>query len=168
MSNAGSSRQRRRLTDGVFGFEEIGEGDWFRTDAVTITGDHIARFADLTGDRFEVHMDDDAARRLGFPKRIAHGLLVLSMVDGLKNQAGSRFQAVASLGWSWRFQAPVFIGDSLAAIITVTGKRPTRHDDRGILFLDFNVVNQAGETVQAGENQLLVRTTGSAENVNLT
>ena len=116
----------------------------------------IDAFADLTGDRFEIHMDDDAAKALGFPGRVAHGLLVLSLVDGLKNQAHARFRAVASLGWTWRFDGPVFIGDTITATITVVGKRPTRRPDRGIVSLDFVVRNQNGETVQSGQNQLMV------------
>ncbi|WP_363262176.1 MaoC/PaaZ C-terminal domain-containing protein [Mesorhizobium sp.] len=46
-----------------------------------------------TRDRFEIHMSDEAALRHGFPASVAHGLLVLSLVDGLKNNAVARFRA---------------------------------------------------------------------------
>jgi 3-hydroxybutyryl-CoA dehydratase len=156
MNDHATSHRGRRLDAGVRDFEELRDGDWYETHPLTITEAQIDTFADLTGDRFELHMNDDAARELGFPGRVAHGLLVLSLVDGLKNQAESRFRAVASLGWNWRFDGPVFIGDTIAATITIIGKRETRRADRGIVSLDFDVRNQNGKTVQSGKNNLMV------------
>ena len=96
-------------------------------------------------------MDDAAAQKHGFPGRVAHGLLVLSLVDGLKNQTPAQFDAIASLGWDWTFSAPVFIGNVISARITVAEKRATRKADRGILKLDFDVTDQTGRTVEIPE-----------------
>ena len=101
-------------------------------------------------------MDEAAARRHGFTGRVAHGLLVLSLVDGLKNQAEARFRAIASLGWDFRFERPMLAGDTIRARIAVAGKRVTSKPDRGILTLRFAVANQKGEIVQSGENRLMV------------
>ncbi|MGX7874512.1 MaoC/PaaZ C-terminal domain-containing protein [Mesorhizobium sp. ORM6] len=49
----------------------------------------VEAFAGMTGDRFELHMSDEAAMRHSFPNRLAHGLLI-----GLKNNAVARFRAV--------------------------------------------------------------------------
>ena len=146
----------RELTEGLFNFDTVEVGDWFRTSTLTITADQIDRFADLTGDRFEIHMSDERARAHGFRGRVAHGLLVLSLVDGLKNQVEARFDAIASLGWDWSFQQPVLIGDTITATLTIAEKRETRHTDRGIVRLAGDVVNQDGETVQSGSNQLML------------
>ena len=35
--------------------------------------DQADRYADASGDRFEIHLDDEAARRVGLPGRIVHG-----------------------------------------------------------------------------------------------
>ncbi len=139
-------------------FGDVEPGDWFVTPAHTVQADDIDRFAGLTGDRFEIHMSDEAAKALGFPARVAHGLLVLSIVDGLKNQATARFSAVASLGWTWRFDAPVLVGDTVKATIAVAAKRTTRNPERGILTLDFKVTNQDDVIVQSGTNELMVLT----------
>lgn len=144
------------LAPGRYHFEDIAVGDVIETDALTLTIDHIDRFAELTGDFFEIHVSEDGAARHGFPARVAHGLLVLSLVDGLKNRAGAQFAAVASLGWDWKFVAPVFPGDVLRAVLTVRGKRETRRPERGILTIDFVVLNQNGDTVQSGANTLMV------------
>ena len=153
----------RHLPSGRYGFDDVAVGDWLETGTVEVTAQAIDAFADLTGDRFAIHMDDAAARAMGVPARIAHGLLVLSMVDGLKNQAGAQFDAVASLGWDWSFRRPVLIGDRIAIRITVLGKRATTgREDRGILQLGFDVSNQSGETVQEGKNLLMVHRSARA------
>ena len=141
----------------LYFFEDIGIGDVVETASLAITTEHIDRFADLTGDRFEIHMSEEGAARHGFPKRVAHGLLILSLVDGLKNQADAQFAAVASLGWEWKFSAPVLPGDVIKARMTVTGKRETKRPDRGILTIQFDVTNQDVKTVQSGVNTLMVR-----------
>ena len=147
----------RRLEGLGLRYGDVEAGDWFDTPEHRLTAGDIDRFADLTGDRFDIHMSDAAARELGFPGRVAHGLLVLSIVDGLKNNSAAGFDAIASLGWEWRFERPVLIGDSIHARITVVTRRETRQPDRGILQLDFEVMNGDGAKLQSGRNQLMVR-----------
>lgn len=146
----------RQLPDGTYGYDDLAVGDWFLTGEAEIGTALIDAFADVSADRFEIHMDDAAARDYGFPRRVAHGLLVLSVVDGLKNGAGARFAAIASLGWNWSFRRPVLSGDRVRARIRIEAMRPTGKPDRGILTLAFAVTNQTGEVVQEGSNQLMV------------
>ncbi|RRH93312.1 hypothetical protein EH240_29920 [Mesorhizobium tamadayense] len=145
-----------RLIAQGLSYGDIAVGDWYETGAVAVTEQMIESFAELTGDRFEIHMSVAGAQRHGFQARVAHGLLVLSLVDGLKNQAQAGFRAIASLGWDWTFAAPVVAGDEIRARIVVAGKRETRNAARGILALRFVVTNQRGETVQSGDNKLMV------------
>ena len=152
----GDNGTGRHLAAGHHGFAEIQAGDWLETGEAEITAALIDGFADLCGDRFEIHMSDEAAARHGFSGRVAHGLLVLSVVDGLKNAAEAQFKAVASLNWNWSFRRPVIAGDSIRVGITVLEKRQTKNPDRGILRLGFEVTNQRGEMVQEGENLLMV------------
>ena len=148
----------KKLITGDLHFEDVAAGDWFDTPHHVMTSGEIDRFAELTGDRFEIHMDESKARALGFPARVAHGLLVLSIVDGLKNNSEAGFAAVASLGWNWKFLKPVFPQDMIQARITVIEKRLTRKPDRGIVRLAFSAKNHHGEEVQAGTNELMVLT----------
>ncbi len=148
--------QGKSLTGFELSYEDVEVGDHFETPSTEVTAAVIEAFAEMTGDRFEIHMSDEAALRHGFPARVAHGLLVLSLVDGLKNNAVARFRAVASLGWTWRFSAPVFAGDTVEAEITIGDKRTTRNPARAILCLHFVVRNQSGKVVQEGDNQLMV------------
>lgn len=146
----------RLLSPGTYGFDAVEPGDGWTTGEAEITAAMIDSFAEVSGDRFAIHMDDAAAQDYGFPGRVAHGLLVLSVVDGLKNGAAVQLDAVASLGWEWSFRRPVLVGDVLAARIEVLTKRATSRPDRGIVGLGFEVTNRSGETVQDGRNQLMV------------
>ena len=116
----------------------------------------IDRFAELSGDRFAAHLDDEYARRLGFPRRIAHGLLVLSVADGLKNQSPVKLDAIASLGWDMSFRAPVLAGDEVSAEFRVDSKRATRNASRGIVSFAVELANQDGRIVQRGLNRLMM------------
>ena len=141
---------------GRYGLADLRVGDVIETARTPVTVAKIDAFADMTGDRFEIHMDTAAAQNHGFPDRVAHGLLVLSVVDGLKNQAPAQFEAIASLGWDWGFAAPVIAEDEIGATITVRALRATSDGKRGIATLDFDVRNQRDETVQRGVNRLMI------------
>jgi 3-hydroxybutyryl-CoA dehydratase len=138
-------------------YEDVEVGLRFETGGIDVTESHIVQFAGLAGDFFDLHMDDRFARELGFPRRVAHGLLCLALVDGLKNRAEKRFAAIASVNWNYSFRAPVFANDRLSATVEVTHKRTTSRGDRGLLTLRFEVRNQNGEIVQDGSNLLLVK-----------
>lgn len=138
-------------------YEDVTVGLRFETGGIDVTEAHIVQFAGLAGDFFDLHMDDRFARTLGFPRRVAHGLLCLALVDGLKNRAEKRFAAIASVNWNYSFRAPVFANDRLSALIEVAAKRTTARGDRGLITLRFEVRNQNGDVVQDGSNLLLVK-----------
>lgn len=146
------------LPAGKYFYDDLTVGAYFRTGRITVTESHIVAFAGMSGDFFDVHTDDEFAREQGFPGRIAHGLLGLCLVDGLKNRAEAQLQAVASLGWNeWSFKAPIIAGDSISATIRIAEMRLTSSGDRGVVQLGFEVTNQHGVTVQSGRNALLMR-----------
>lgn len=138
-------------------FDDLSVGDSFKTPGITISESQILGFAGLTGDFMPHHVDEKFATDLGFRGRLAHGLLVLSLVDGLKNRSLVQFDVIAALNWeSWRFAGPVFVGDRIEAELTVSAKRLTTSGKRGIVTLDIKVKNQHGEIVQEGSNQLML------------
>ena len=144
----------RALPHGVWGLDDIVSGDHFLTEYVTVTAQSIDAFAGLTGDRFEIHLSDRGAQRHNFPARVAHGLLILSLVEGLKSQSRVQFHTYAALGWEWTFRAPVCVGDQIRAHIAVKSKR-NAGPDRGMLTLTITVENQNAEIVQAGDARLM-------------
>ena len=146
----------RKLEAGIYGLDEVQPGDWFQTHEKTVTAQMISDHAELSGDRFEIHLSDEAARKHGFPSRVAHGLLVLSVLNGMKNNSDVTFRNIASLHWDWRFVAPVLAGDTITARVSVAEKRETKNPERGILTLEYDVTNQDGQQVQTGRGTLMV------------
>jgi len=145
----------RLLTPGLYGLDDLSVGDRIDTASVAVTGKLIDSFVALSGDDFEIHTSRQAAARHGFPARVAHGLLVLALVDGLKCKADARIHAQASLGWQWTFRRPVLAEDTIRARITVAEKRSLPDHERGILTLDVVVTNQNDAVVQSGTNTLM-------------
>ncbi|WP_407123244.1 MaoC family dehydratase [Bradyrhizobium sp. STM 3561] len=148
--------EERALSAGEYWFEDLVVGDHYQTGRLVVTDAHIVGFAGLSGDFFDVHMDDEFARSVGFPGRVAHGLLGLALTDGLKNRSAVRILAIASLGWNWKFRAPIFSGDRIGAGVRIAGTRLS-HSGQGILTLAFEVTKQDDTIVQEGETTLLVR-----------
>jgi acyl dehydratase len=139
-------------------FEDIAVGETFTTPGVTITDWHVMQFAGVSMDYFELHTNEEFAKRTDFGRRVAHGLMGLAIADGLKNRSEFHVHAMASLHWSWDFTGPIFVGDTVTASVRVTEKRESRSKpDRGIVTLDLELRNQRDEVVQKGQNRLMVQ-----------
>lgn len=123
----------------------VGEGD-------------ITVFAGLSGDFNPLHVDEAYAAATPYGGRIAHGPLTLAMAIGLMSQQNLIDGTTTGLlGLTWSFAAPVKIGDTIHARITLASKRPTKDPARGIVVLRLEVINQAGRGVQTGELTLMMR-----------
>jgi acyl dehydratase len=144
------------MKPGLNYFEDCAVGDTFATGGIVVTESLIQAFAGVSGDFFDLHVDDEFARQLGFKGRVAHGILGLALTDGLKNRAEYRFRAVAALGWNWKFTGAILAGDRIQAEVTVAAKRETKRPDRAIVTLAFKVKNQHGQVVQEGTNDLMI------------
>lgn len=137
-------------------YEEIQIGDERLTPRVTITEGHVLAYAGVAGDFSPIHMDEVYAQSTVFGGRIAHGLMGLSLTDGMKVQSGFFHDGIA-LGWSWNFRKPIRIGDTLQVKFRIADMRiPKSRDDMGILIIAIELLNQHGEVVQEGEHRLMV------------
>lgn len=117
----------------------------------TITDEDVRAFAELTGDRNPVHLDDAYAATTRFGRRIAHGMLAASLISAaLAGELPGR--GTVYLSQSLRFTAPVFPGDTVTARVTVTHVR----EDKPIITLETVCTNQGGEAVVRGEAVVLL------------
>lgn len=137
-------------------YEDLDVGYSYETPAITVSEHHVLGFAGLTGDFADVHVDEQFALEMGFKGRLAHGILVLGLIDALKNRCIVNFHVVAALNWNWRFAGPVYVGDRLRARLTIAEKRLTKAGNRGIVTLNIEGINQNEETIQYGTNQIMV------------
>lgn len=81
--------------------------------AVPVATDQPRRYADATGDRNPVHLDAEAARSVGLPGVIAHGLGVLGLVTSALVRTFCADDASRLARVRARFSAPVIPGDVL-------------------------------------------------------
>jgi oxepin-CoA hydrolase/3-oxo-5,6-dehydrosuberyl-CoA semialdehyde dehydrogenase len=133
-------------------FGELEVGDTLVTATRTITLDDIVNFANLSGDKFYAHMDDEAARANGvFEGRVAHGYFIVSAAAGLFVEPALG-PVLANYGLeNLRFTKPVYPGDTIRVRLTV--KRKTAKDTpeggtpQGVVEWDVEVSNQDGDAV---------------------
>ncbi|MBI5107129.1 MAG: MaoC family dehydratase [Rhodocyclales bacterium] len=86
--------------------------------AKTISEADILLFSAVSTDTNAVHLDEEYGKTTMFGSRIAHGMLSASLLSAV---LGTRLPGpgVIYLGQSLRFKAPVRIGDTVHAKVTV-------------------------------------------------
>ncbi|MCP4618907.1 MAG: hypothetical protein GY844_21040 [Bradyrhizobium sp.] len=111
-------------------------------------------FADITGDDHPIHYDDAYAAKTRFGKRLAHGLLVMSMTAFGATAMSHRFEdsMVAFLDQAGRFTKPAFVDDVLTSHFVVASieRKPGR--DTAVVRFDVTLTNAAGDTVLQGHH----------------
>lgn len=80
-------------------------------------------------------------------KRIAPGLLVLAIAEGLVMGATLQKTGFAFLSMDFSIKGPVEIGDTIHVELEVTEARPTSKGNRGLVRTHNKIVNQRGEVV---------------------
>lgn len=140
-------------------FEDFEVGQRFVTAGRTVTEADVVNFAGVSGDYNPIHTDAEFAKSTPFGQRIAHGLLVLSMLTGLRQRTGATDGTL--IAWleirNYRFLKPVLIGDTVHGETEIVEKRETSKPDRGIVVQRVRVLNQRGEVVQEGEFVTMIR-----------
>jgi 3-hydroxybutyryl-CoA dehydratase len=117
----------------------------------TIADEDVRAFAEVTGDRNPVHLDEEYAAATRFGQRIAHGMLGASLISAvLANELPGR--GTVYLSQTLKFTAPVFLGDTVTARVTVKAVR----EDKPVVTLETVCTNQRGERVVEGEAVVLV------------
>lgn len=152
--------KRAALTVQGLWYEDFVIGEERVTHGRTVTEADIVAYAGVTGDWSEMHTNDEVARATEFGRRVAHGMLGVSLASALCLRTNyTRGTAVASMSWGpWRFLKPLFVGDTVHARFCFVRKRASRsRPDAGIVVEHIQLVNQAGEVIQEGEHVLLMK-----------
>ncbi len=139
-------------------FEEFEIGQTLTTPARTITEADVVNFAGLSGDYNPLHTDAQFAAETPYGRRIAHGMLVMAVATGLAARHGFiEGTALAFREVSWKFSAPVFLGDTVHMVAEVVELKPMPRLGGGLVVLKASMVNQEGKVVQRGEWRVLMK-----------
>ncbi len=142
-------------------FEDLAVGMQFLSAGRTVTEADVVAFAGLSGDYNQLHVDAEFAQKSVHGARIAHGLLVLSILSGLSTRVplmqalGDTMVGLAGLECKWRVATK--IGDTLHVRLSIVDLKPTSKGDKGLVMLKREALNQRAEVVLDSMWTLLVR-----------
>ena len=110
---------------GGYNIEDLQPGMSARVSK-TVTETDVILFSGISTDVNPVHLDEEFAKTTSFGSRIAQGMLSASFISAvLANKLPGA--GCVYLGQTLKFKAPVFIGDTVTATVTVreviVGKR---------------------------------------------
>lgn len=135
-------------------FEDVAIGQTWRSGSRTLTDQDLRTFTELSGDRLELHVDDQAARGSRFGRCIAQGLLGTVIASGLRDVPGKP-KVLLGLSVSVEFKKPIFPGDSLHVEEELIEKRQGKPKE-GVVVYRRRLINQDGVVVQEGKVAHLV------------
>lgn len=129
-------------------FEDLSVGQ-SETFSKTVTEADINAFAEVSGDKNPVHLDEDYASKTMFKGRIAHGMLCagfISTVFGMKMPG----PGCIYVGQNLRFKAPVRIGDEVTAQVTIESMNEEKK------FVEFKTQCLVGDKVVVDGNATIM------------
>lgn len=110
----------------------------------TMTETDVIMWVGLTGDLNPIHIDREYAQTTRFGKVLVPGVLVLGLISNVMTQV--TFGHVYA-NQSIKFLKPVYIGDTITAIGTITEKI----EEKNMVKVETKCVNQDGALVMIGE-----------------
>ena len=139
-------------------FEEFKTGDKMTTGSRVVSDADIMTFAELTGDDNRIHTDEEFSKAGPFGKRVAHGLLGLSITMGLAWKMGILDGTVLAFREinEWKFIKPVFIGDVVHADLNIVETKALPRIGGGSVVMVAELKNQQDEACMKGKLSVLV------------
>ena len=112
-----------------------------------VTNEDIIKFADVTGDKKPLHLDEEYAKKTIFGQRIAHGMISAGIISGA---IGMHLpgQGTTYLSQTLTFKKPVMVGEMLTVDLEVSAVDHKSKFD--ILSILTKCINKAGEVVVDG------------------
>jgi acyl dehydratase len=119
-----------------------------------ITQEQLNRYAEASGDFNPIHLDEEAAHRVGLESIIAHGMLSMAFLGQFAQQQIAGIPGARLADLKVRFSGMVRLGDTLTCLGTL--KARAGQGSETALTIDCWVQNQRGEKVTGGEAVVIV------------
>jgi len=113
---------------------------------LTLTAEHVRKFAEISGDRNPLHFDEAFAGRTKFGRLVVQGGLTTGLLHALvaMDMPGP---GTVFLSQNWKFTAPVYIDDTITAEAEVISVHPSKP----VTQLRVQITRDDGTTVLEGE-----------------
>jgi len=111
-----------------------------RSITKTMGAAEIDMFAEVSEDRNPIHLDEAAGAASVFKSRVAHGMLSASLFSALLGECLPGHGTIY-LGQNLRFTAPVRLGDTVTATVTVAAIDPAKRR------VNLECIAHVGDTV---------------------
>jgi len=122
-------------------FEQVSPGQALPSLTKHVTVEQIRQYAEASGDRNPIHLDESFARSAGLPGVIAHGMLTMAFANQMVTDwLGDRSLLKRLQG---RFAGMVVPGDD----VTCSGSVASKDDAARRILINLVVTNQRGERV---------------------
>jgi acyl dehydratase len=138
--------------------EEFEVGQKVVSAARTVTEADVVAFAGLSGDYNQIHTDVEFSKGTPFGRRIAHGLLGLSIAMGLAVQTGIMEGTVLAFREinNWKFVKPIFLGDTIHIEMEILETKMMPRLGGGLIIIAAEVKNQDDDTIMKGHWKALI------------
>jgi acyl dehydratase len=127
-------------------WQELSVGARYRTFRRTITETDLVNFISCTG-MLEMLFIDEAFEGRAIDGRIVPAALTYGLIEGMQMQTLAQGTGLALLEVAMKAHAPVFVGDSISAVVTIDEVRPTSRNNRAVVRSSVEIANQRGEAV---------------------
>lgn len=124
---------------------ELQVGDFYEEEVI-ITEEQLLSYANVTGDKNPLHIDEEYASQTFFKHRIAHGMLLggyISKIIGMDFPG----EGTIYLTQDMKFVCPIYINDRITIRIEVMEKI----EDKNRIVLSTNCLRQNGEMAISGK-----------------
>jgi acyl dehydratase len=129
-------------------WEEMVTGSAFRTAKRTVTEADLIQFITWGGFNEPLFYDETHAADGGYTGRLVPGALTYCIAEGLILQTNVlNGTGLAFLHMELTVHRPVYVGDTLHAIVTTTESRPSSKPGRGVVTARVSVRNQRDDEV---------------------
>jgi len=116
--------------------------------SIIVSDDLVNKFAEVSGDKNPIHLDDEFASKTQFKKRIVHGMLLGSFISAI---LGNEFpgQGTIYLNQNLSFRKPIYINDTVDIIIEVIEIKNKKLTLKTNCYVNNNIVIE-------GEGKVLI------------
>lgn len=129
-------------------WEEMKPGTSFRTSKRTITEADLMQFITWGGFNEALFFDASHAVAGGYTGRLVPGAMTYCIAEGLVIQTQVlNGTGLAFMSMELSVKKPVYVGDTLHAVVTTTESRPSSKPGRGVVTARVSVRNQRDDEV---------------------